>query len=209
MKPIDHLAKRCGWWWRTCPDFRLTPKGQTRDNDTPESHFWKAGIEHAAYAYELVRRLDRSIKTPAWPSLHPSIQMAVNGVVGRDQHYQIIRIKDHRPHEALDDPSYTQPAEFNLLASKSALERAFTAFIQRERRRKGMVTVKPELPPRNSPSWRWLEVWDASEVGRIPLGSSESAMLCRARKRATQLQPAIMGYVKAAAAKKVLSFGIQ
>jgi len=150
-----------------------------------QAFFWKSGTETAAHGYELVRRLHPSKATPPWPDLRADQQRHLRTALGRDQLYWIQRAGTRPYHEQYEDPDYTEPMQWNLRATDSALRTAFRKFIYSERRRKGLIDPKKtvRLPPKNSVSWRWLEVWDLHELAGQPLDSSGHGMMTSAERQ--------------------------
>jgi hypothetical protein len=225
VKANAQLARRFKWWWRGDDNsFVVTPKGATKRNERfiqdetitfqcgpakitkademrADFHFWKNGYESAAHSYELVRRLKPKLKLPPYPSLNGSQRSELIARVGKSGFTYTMRETTKAYHDCLDDPKWSFPTQFNLRATDSALREAFEHFIQEQRNLK-RISGPPEIPPKNTVSWRWLEVWDVNDRGGESLTPSEHSMKSRAIQRAKTVLDSVLEALKQAEQQK-------
>lgn len=224
MKTPDY-AKQFGWWWRDADnEFVITPKGGTSPNPVYRAggpadskilweihgakmmvgeekrakfQFWKDGFESASHAYELVRRIHPELNLRPFPDLTALQQGGLKVAIGKSMHLYVTRQNSKPFNQLLNDPNYSHPIQFNLRASDSALMTAFSDYIKEQRAIKN-ISGKPEVPPKNSVSWKWIEVWDLSEKAGKALSNSEHSMKTRAKKRAEEIAPAVLEAIRTA-----------
>jgi hypothetical protein len=188
----DHtLAAKYAWWWRDNESFALKLNFQTERRKTNDTllkarwFWWKDGTELAAYRYELVRRLRPEMRLRPWVELG-IIQNILRKQIGDSTQYYLMQM----PNEDSDDPAYSCPMQFNLLASDTALEEAFILFIREQRKAKRIS--KPKLPPKNSVSWRWPELWDMNDLEEIPLNNSQHGQKAKAKALAKDWESRVL-----------------
>lgn len=205
MKPTKAQIKRHNWWWYS-PEiiaFTVDGRGRTERTKHPVSQFWKDGRESAAFRYELVRRLDRDRKLPPWLQLDNYQTGQLKAALGESSFIWCSLQSTDSFHEACKNPTHTEPIQFNLLATDSALEKHFRQFIAEQRKLKKVQPAK--LPRKNAISWRWLEVWDLNEVDQMALTPSLHNMKSRARSEAEKFKSKVFEALAAAAAEKKFS----
>lgn len=183
------LAKRFQWWWREpSKEFVLLPNGQTRKPDEGQASFWKDGIEDAAFKYELTRRHCREKKLPPWPELDHETHVRLWKTLGQSDEYWVVMFADKRAKD------HTEPVQFNLRATDSALLRAFERHIREQR---VLWNIPAGAPPRkNSPSWHWLEIWDEHERADLPAYNVARGLKAKAKARAEKVAPAVLSCLK-------------
>ncbi len=211
MSEEKGLIKRHEWWWHDATSFYLKRNrrsgkwnGQTeakRGGDgymEQRSASWKDGLEITAWRYELVRRLCRSKLSP-WTNLDHAQQQGLKQCIGESYLPSLAKLPMGEPQKSsaadfrqrLDDLDFTAAIQFNLRSADSELQWQFKEFIKAERKRKRIS--KPDKRPRNTVSWRWLEVWDLSEREGRSLDSSASSMKVKAKREAEKWQKVVLG----------------
>jgi len=184
---------RHNWWWRRCSAIV---------SDSPEHWSWKDGQEDAAFAYECVRRLTRTL--PSYLELDPFQRGQIVHKLGRTQHYYLWSADIDRP---VSKANYSAAVRWNLRASDNALQHAFLKFIHAQRHQKGVTAGSdPVIRRKNLVSWRWLEVWDTNELDGRPMTSGERAMKTRAKKLAYQAEKSVTRALRVAAKEKISGF---
>ncbi len=164
----NFLAKEV-WWWRLGATHR------------PLDFNFKNSL---AFNYELVRREYRNERFVPFHAL-------------KVQHFSVIWPLSDDPlqqpvfRETYDtnrqkESGWTAPKpclQWNLNASKNALNRAFGLFIQQQRDLQNIPEPRPNAGERRKPlSWLWLELMDLADLNIRKLDDNERGKLSAARK---------------------------
>lgn len=191
MKITPTQIKRHKWWWRLPQKgFTISDSGKTKGAKNAPGQWWKDGVEVAAFKYELFRRLDRANNPKTWLEVCGNAAVFLSKRIGQSVIPWPTWTGTDPKRLEKQNPTLTEPALFNLECSDSMLMNAFQDFISEQRRVKGVR--KPKILPKNTVSWKWLEVWDANEIDRVPLNNSEHSMKAKAQKKAKEVQNSVL-----------------